>query len=118
MFHRLLDIFHIVIILVIFVLFVNRLHLHSDPTQPILQHKSRLGISVNVSSPRSTTPDAFYQTIIEYNLFRPFGWRLSVPDPQYELLGTTISHRPEHTKATIRDTRSDRLYIQSRRTGW
>ena len=106
MFHRFLGVFLLLLIPAIvltLVLFGIRPNLHSDTTLSIIHyHLPTLPtISINLSSPRTTTPDAFNQTIIEYNLFRPFGWRPSVPDPKYELLGITISHHPEHTKATI-----------------
>ena len=57
-------------------------------------------------------PDAFYQTIIDNNLFRPLGWQPETPQPKYRLLGTQIAtNTTQHTKAFIVELQSGQLHI-------
>ena len=53
------------------------------------------------------TLDAYYQIIIDANIFRPLGWRPAVKQPRYELIGTIISASPS---AIILDKHSDRHF--------
>lgn len=62
---------------------------------------------------RLTTPDAFYQTLIDTHLFRPLGWQPPVRQPQYELIGTQIAADATLSKAIILDIRANTLYTLS-----
>lgn len=55
-----------------------------------------------------TTPDTFYQTIIDANIFRPLGWREPIRQPQYRLIGTITN--TDELKALILDKHSKQLY--------
>ncbi len=58
------------------------------------------------------TPEAFYQTIIDNNLFRPLGWQPEAPQPKYMLIGTAIAkNTTQHTKAFIVERQSGQLHI-------
>lgn len=56
------------------------------------KHSENLHQRTRVSQPVSDDfqNSPFYQTIIDNNLFRPLGWRPSVPPPAYRLLGTIM----------------------------
>ncbi len=58
------------------------------------------------------TPEAFYQIIIDNNLFRPLGWQPEVPQPKYMLIGTVIAkNTAQHTEAFIVERQSRQLHI-------
>lgn len=58
------------------------------------------------------TPEAFYQTIIDNNLFRPLGWQPETPQPKYMLIGTAIAkNTAQHTEAFIVERQSGQLHI-------
>lgn len=71
------------------------------PRRPPLTHKTN-----------DTTPDTFYQLIIDTNLFRPLGWSEPVTQPQYRLIGT-LTNNERHT-AIILDKNTNHLYTLSR----
>lgn len=114
--HRLLDFFLSGVILLSVVLFVVRPSVQSAAPVPIAavenppltrpQHKSSLP---------TADSQAFYQTIIDANIFRPLGWRVSTPAPTYHLLGTTIYENQAQNQAVIVNTRTNALHIS--RTG-
>ena len=56
------------------------------------------------------TPDSFYQTIIDNNIFRPLGWQPPRKQPDYTLIGTAASQNAADSKAFILERRSNRLY--------
>ena len=59
-----------------------------------------------------TTLDAYYQIIIDNNLFRPLGWQPEEPQPKYMLEGTLIAENTtQHTKAFILERQSGKLHI-------
>ncbi len=63
---------------------------------------------------KSANGDAFYQVIIDNNLFRPLGWRPPTPKPKYILIGTVIAtDATQHTKAFIVERQSGQLHIVS-----
>lgn len=77
---------------------------------------------IKVSEPRRVqrTPqsvfdaEAYYQTIIDNNLFRPLGWRPPRPIEPYRLLGTVLAtdaHTPP--QAIIESTAGKKTYIVS-----
>lgn len=53
------------------------------------------------------TPQAFYQTIIDNNLFRPLGWRQPVHRPHYQLIATITGTDPQ---ALILDKNTNKLH--------
>lgn len=103
--------FPIFIILVILLfasatLYLPRLHLQNDNTH--------LSESAPIRSPqesclseRLSTPESFYQTIIDNNLFRPHGWHPPVRQSQYELIGTLMGTLNEN--AFILDKHSNKV---------
>ena len=111
---RILGFFLIATLTVFLVLFVLR---------PQLQSAKRVNTRIQVpapsvyddphplDAPSSVSEKDFYQTIIDNNLFRPLILEVAEPPPRYELLGTTISHQPQHTQAMILDTRENQLSI-------
>ena len=52
---------------------------------------------------------SYYQSIIDYNLFRPLGWRPPDTSPKYELIATKILSKGS-SKALIKETRSNQTY--------
>lgn len=55
--------------------------------------------------------DAFYQVIIDNNIFRPLGWHPQTPKPKNILIGTVIAtNTTQHTKAFIVDRQSGQLH--------
>lgn len=55
---------------------------------------------------------AYYQTIIENNLFRPLGWRPPVPREPYRLLGTVVARDADTPpQAIIESTTGETTYI-------
>lgn len=54
----------------------------------------------------------FYRTIIDNNLFRPLGWKPSVPPPTYRLLGTIMpSEGKTHPQAIIEAIVGNKTHI-------
>lgn len=59
-----------------------------------------------------STPDAYYQIIIDNNLFRPLGWKPEEPKPKYILIGTVLAkNTTQHTEAIIIERQSGKLHI-------
>lgn len=58
-------------------------------------------------------PDAFYQTIIDNNIFRPLDWEPVQHESTYRLLGTAIATDGSSAKAYIQERKSDRFYAVS-----
>ena len=52
---------------------------------------------------------SYYQSIIDYNLFRPLGWRPPDTSPKYELIATKILSKGS-SKALIKETRSNQTH--------
>ncbi len=57
-----------------------------------------------------STPDSFYQTIIDNNIFRSLGWQPPRKQPDYTLIGTAVSQNVADSKAFILERRSNRLH--------
>lgn len=71
-------------------------------------NKKRESKSINILD----LPDAYYQVIIDNNLFRPLGWQPETSHPEYILVGTAIATRTtHHTKAFIVERQSEQLHI-------
>lgn len=60
---------------------------------------------------QDNTPTAFYQVIIENNLFRPLGWTPPKPKPVYRLLGTVISIEGTNRQAILLEIATNRLHF-------
>ena len=59
----------------------------------------------------SANGDAFYQVIIDNNIFRPLGWYPQTPKPKNILIGTVIAtNTTQDTKAFIVDQQSGQLH--------
>lgn len=55
--------------------------------------------------------EAFYKTIIEYNLFRPLGWTPPNNEPEYNLVGTAVGPNGVISQATLLERRSNRYHF-------
>ncbi len=55
--------------------------------------------------------EAFYKTIIEYNLFRPLGWTPPNNEPSYSLIGTAVNSNGVISQATLLERRSNRYHF-------
>ena len=55
--------------------------------------------------------EAFYKTIIEYNLFRPLGWTPPKNEPSYRLEGTAVDSNGVISQATLLELRSNRYHF-------
>ncbi|RKU12978.1 hypothetical protein C6501_10055 [Candidatus Poribacteria bacterium] len=61
---------------------------------------------------KNANSDAFYQAIIDNNIFRPLGWQPETPQPKYVLIGTAIAtNTTQHTKAYIVERQSGQLHV-------
>lgn len=45
--------------------------------------------------------DAYYQFVIDNNIFRPLGWKPTKKPPNYSLIGTAVSENTEESQAFI-----------------
>ena len=77
---------------------------HTPPNTPTISTRDKSRIT-------DTTPLSFYQTIIDNNIFRPLGWRKPIRQPQYQLIGTSITS--DGSEAIIQDKHSNHLYTLS-----
>ena len=81
-----------------------------NPQQKATPHQNK-----NMEGKLTTSqgpPEAFYQAIIDNNIFRPLGWQAEAPQPIYILIGTVITKRTtQHTKAFIVKRQSGQLHI-------
>ena len=57
------------------------------------------------------TSEAFYQFIIDNNIFRPLGWVPPIKQPDYILIGTAVSQNAAASKAFVVERRSNRFHI-------
>ena len=55
--------------------------------------------------------EAFYKTIIEYNLFRPLGWTPPNNEPSYSLEGTVVNADSVISQAVLLERRSNRYHF-------
>ncbi len=55
--------------------------------------------------------EAFYKTIVEYNLFRPLGWTPPKDEPSYSLEGTAVDQNGVISQATLLERRSNRYHF-------
>ncbi len=79
--------------------------------------------SVNRTTERSVLPkhtstqqvdsEAFYQTIIDNNIFRPFNWEQPLRESAYLLLGTAIAADGSSATAYIQERKAVRFYAVS-----
>ncbi len=58
-------------------------------------------------------PEAFYQTIIDNNIFRPLNWEPPLHESAYTLLGTAIATDGSSATAYIQERKSNRFYAVS-----
>lgn len=63
---------------------------------------------INQSEPQGNA--AFYQVIVENNIFRPLGWKEPIIAPKYALIGTIINSRGGMAKALLKENASNRTY--------
>ena len=54
---------------------------------------------------------AFYETIIDHNLFRPLGWTPPKDEPSYSLIGTAVNANGAISQATLLEKRSNRYHF-------
>ncbi len=55
--------------------------------------------------------EAFYETIIAYNLFRPLGWTPPKNEPSYRLVSTAVNSDGVISQATLLERRSNRYHF-------
>ena len=55
--------------------------------------------------------EAFYKTIIAYNLFRPLGWTPPKNEPEYSLEGTAVDVNGVISQAILLERRSNRYHF-------
>ena len=70
-------------------------------------------VSTVCTDRQSADLDAFYQTIIDNNLFRPLNWEPPLRDSAYLLLGTIIASDGSRAKAYIQARESEQFYAVS-----
>ena len=74
-------------------------------------------IEVNVIKPElkkntntdNKSPEDFYRTIVDNNIFRPLGWRPPKKEPEYTLIGTKSYSAGDIAEAIILERRSNQL---------
>lgn len=92
----------------------NTLQLNSAAATP--HQKNHVMVHSVKSNPKkairtySNTPDAFYQIIIDNNIFRTLGWRPPKKLPEYTLIGTTIPSDGSNTEAFILERQSNQIH--------
>ena len=74
------------------------------------QHVSRLHTSKSEMS-QPFDPNAFYQTIIDNNIFRSLNYKPKQREPVFTLLGTSIATNGNTATAYIKDRQSERFHI-------
>lgn len=74
------------------------------------QFSSKWNPQSNNINKKSNDNSDFYNVIIEYNIFRPLGWKPPNEEPEYTLLGTVIDTLGIHSKAYVLEKRSDRFH--------
>ena len=62
--------------------------------------------------PQQVDLDAFYQTIIDNNIFRPLNWEPPQREPAYTLIGTAVATAGNTATAYIQERKSDRFYTK------
>ncbi|RKU14278.1 hypothetical protein C6501_08395 [Candidatus Poribacteria bacterium] len=77
---------------------------------PMKQRLSRMRMS-KTERPQPVDPDAFYQTIIDNNIFRPLNWKPPQREPVYILLGTAIATDGNTAAAYIQERKSDQFHV-------
>ena len=55
------------------------------------------------------SPEDFYRTIVDNNIFRPLGWRPPKKEPEYTLIGTRSYSDGDIAEAIILERRSNQL---------
>ena len=73
------------------------------------QDTKRLSLPKHADT-QQVDPDAFYQTIIDNNIFRPPNWEPPQREAAYALLGTAITAEGSSAKAYIQEQKSDQFY--------
>ena len=88
--------------------------LSPSPREPVAVDTLPEHKSVPLTSPVVFDTEAFYQTIIDNNLFRPLGWTPPRPIEPYRLIGTLLP-RGANTppQAIIQTTTGEQTYIVS-----
>lgn len=56
-----------------------------------------------------TDPEAYYQIIIDNNIFRPLNWEPERREPDYSLIGTIVAADGQRATAYIQDRKSETL---------
>ena len=92
----------------IILLTATRFYFHTAaPTSPQKEYRRTTLAPPRTRKTTEQTHDAFYQTIIDTNIFRPLGWRKPLKRPSYQLIGTITGFK---TKAVILDKQSNQLH--------
>ena len=60
--------------------------------------------------PQQVDLDAFYQTIIDNNIFRPLNWEPPQREPAYTLIGTAVATAGNTATAYIQEHKSNQFY--------
>ena len=77
---------------------------------PIRATTSSLEVHKTPTTQTDPSPDTFYQTIIDNNIFRPLGWRKPVSRPQFQLIATITGIKNAPPNAVILDKNTNTLH--------
>ena len=78
------------------------------PTLVISQANRSTGNRLKITD----SDQAFYKVIVDYNLFRPLGWRPPDTRPKYQLMASKIPAQGP-AKAMIKESYPDQIYYLS-----
>lgn len=84
---------------------------HTDTTKQAQKSKIHNVKSETRGSSLPEPSDSYYQLIIDNNIFLPFGWQPSKKQPNYTLIGTSVSQRASESKAFILERGSNQMHI-------
>jgi len=83
----------------------------------VLQHQSDvlesmkpLEVDTDIANTGAESLDAYYQFVIDNNIFRPLGWKPTKKPPNYSLIGTAVSENTEVSKAFIVDRHTNQMH--------
>ncbi len=79
---------------------------------PVKRDEKRARLSKQTNT-QQVDPDAFYQTIIDNNIFRLLNWKPPQRESAYTLLGTAIAADGSTATAYIQERESNRFYAVS-----
>ncbi len=81
----------------------------------VVQHQSDVlenmkPSEVDITNTGAESLEAYYQFVIDNNIFRPLGWKPTKKPPNYSLIGTAVSENREESKAFIVDRHTNQMH--------